>query len=190
MNAQIDHADQYSDLQSLLDDTHRLIEATKESNMGDITELRHNLEKFQLDSTLVVDKIVNFQIPETNNNIIKTFEQELEDVPGDQMEYVVYDKFKAKGVPEFVLFEKWELEERKIKEKAMVLREKQKLRDALRKKKEKELEIIMKDMSQDERESKLLEEQRKKDELHSKKKKWRLKKSEETCAPQDGAIMC
>ena len=63
MTAQIDHADQYSDLQSLLDDTNRLIEATKESNMGDITDLRHDLEKFQLDSTLVVDKIVNFQIP-------------------------------------------------------------------------------------------------------------------------------
>eukprot|EP00944_MAST-04C_sp_MAST-4C-sp1_P006524 g6524.t1 len=152
--------------------------------MGDITELRHNLEKFQLDSTLVVDKIVNFQVPETNNNIIKTFEQELEEVPGDQMEYVVYDKFKAKGVPEFVLFEKWELEERKIKEKAMVLREKQKLRDALRKKKEKELEIIMKDMSQDERESKLLEEQRKKDELHSKKKKWRLKNQKKPVRPR------
>ena len=57
--------------------------------MGDITDLRHDLEKFQLDSTLVVDKIVNFQIPETNNNT-KTFEQELEEVPGDQMEYVVY----------------------------------------------------------------------------------------------------
>ena len=108
MTAQIDHADQYSDLQSLLDDTNRLIEATKESNMGDITDLRHDLEKFQLDSTLVVDKIVNFQIPETNNDT-KTFEQELQDVPGDQMEYVVYDKFKAKGVPEFVLFEQWEL---------------------------------------------------------------------------------
>ena len=43
MTAQIDHADQYSDLQSLLDDTDRLIEATKESNMGDITDLRNDL---------------------------------------------------------------------------------------------------------------------------------------------------
>ena len=33
------------------------------------------------------------------------------------MEYVVYDKFKAKCVPEFVLFEKWELEERKLKKR-------------------------------------------------------------------------
>ena len=151
--------------------------------MGDITDLRHDLEKFQLDSTLVVDKIVNFQIPETNNDT-KTFEQELQDVPGDQMEYVVYDKFKAKGVPEFVLFEQWELEERKIKEKAMVLREKQKLRDALRKKKAKEFEIIMKDMSKDERESKLLEQQRKKDELHSKKKMRRLKNQKKPVRPR------
>ena len=142
MTAQIDHADQYSDLQSLLDDTHRLIEATKESNMGDITELRHNLEKFQLDSTLVVDKIVNFQIPETNNNIIKTFEQELQDVPGDQMEYVVYDKFKAKGVPEFVLFEKWELEERKLKRRQWFCEKNRNSEMHLEKRRKKNLKLL------------------------------------------------
>lgn len=183
MNAQIKHAGQYSDLQSLLDDTDRLIEATKESNMGDIRELRHNLEKFQLDSTLVVDKIVNFQIPETNNDI-KTLDHELQNIPGDQMEYVVYDKFKAKCVPEFVLFEKWELEERKIKEKAMVLREKQKLRDALRKKKVEKMEAAMKDLSKDEREAKIVEQQKRNDELRSKQKKRRLKNQKKPVRPR------
>ena len=49
------------DLQNLLDDTNKLIEATEEENMGDIVELRNKLEKLQFDSVLIVDKLVSIK---------------------------------------------------------------------------------------------------------------------------------
>ena len=54
------------------------------------------------------------------------------------------------------------------------LREKQKLRDALRKKKVEKMEAAMKDLSKDEREAKILEQQKRNDVLRLKQKKRRL----------------
>ena len=85
------------DLQNLLDDTNKLIEATEEENMGDIVELRNKLEKLQFDSVLIVDKLVNYQAPDKSDRAI-SFAEEMENIPGDQLEYVVYDKFKAKNL--------------------------------------------------------------------------------------------
>ena len=159
------------DLQNLLDDTNKLIEATEEENMGDIVELRNKLEKLQFDSVLIVDKLVNYQAPDKNDRAI-SFAEEMENIPGDQLEYVVYDKFKAKSVPEFVLFEQWELEERKIKEKAMILREKQKEREAHKKQ---ELEKLNR-MPKEQREKFLKRrEERQKEQLRLKKMKKKKK---------------
>ncbi len=159
------------DLQNLLDDTNKLIEATEEENMGDIVELRNKLEKLQFDSVLIVDKLVNYQAPDKNDRAI-SFAEEMENIPGDQLEYVVYDKFKAKSVPEYVLFEQWELEERKIKEKAMILREKQKEREAHKKQ---ELEKLNR-MPKEQREKFLKRrEERQKEQLRLKKMKKKKK---------------
>ncbi len=156
----LDDSINYSvDLKNLLNDTDKLIQATEEANMGDINELRQKLEKLQFDSVLVVDKLVNYQKPDQDNNTAKSFAKELENIPGDQLEYVVYDKFKAKDVPEYVLFEQWELEERKIKEKAMAIRERKKERELIRKKRIQKKKDLLNNMPKDEQEAYLKKEQ-------------------------------
>ena len=74
------------DLKNLLDDTDKLIQATEEDNMGDINELRQRLEKLQFDSVLVVDKLVNYQKPDQDNNTAKSFAKELENIKKDNAE--------------------------------------------------------------------------------------------------------
>ena len=106
-----------TDFQRLLRDTHDLIEVTECDDL-DIDTMRQRLAKAQFDSVLVIDKLVNWQDTTSCDD-----SEHLEVSVEDKLEYLSPKKFKARGCPEFVLYEQWELEERKLKEKAKLLRD-------------------------------------------------------------------